>query len=595
MSYDEAREQLIGSGYKIYTTVKTEVQKDLEEVFENSTYQVRGSAYGDVDKTGQSAMAVVDPQTGYVVAEVGGLGTDQNTLGLNRGTSKRQGGSAFKPLVTIAPALENNVITPATLFYDQATSFGSYRVKDDSSTYYDQVLDMREILTHSLNVPEVKLLSIMGTDKSAEFLNKIGIKVDPDNVGLSMALGSVDVSPVEMAAGYAMIANGGEYITPTFYTKVLDQDGNVVIETKQERTRVMSEANAYLETDLLKGPIRSGTASTYSGFLGSMAVAGKTGTSDNSIDRWFCGFTPYYAAACWYGNDNGYANKVSFSGSNPAARVWFNAMKKVSEDQESKDFERPDGITTVTICKATGKRATDDCKDTYSEIVNKDNIPSYCDGHESVKICKETNKIATEFCPDVEEKLFGTIETEKNAKWSPSLGDGSDKPIDTCDVHTEAPKVDVPNVVGKTEAEAKKTLENAGFKVEKKLDNDAKKVKGTVLRQSETKAAKGTTITIVINESGTEAPKCYVTFNTNGGSAVAKITVEKGKTATKPADPTKSGNIFAGWYSDSALTKAFDFKTAINADTTLYAKWTESKGSTNTTQSDSTNKNNSTT
>ena len=573
LSYDEAREQLVGSGYKIYTTVKTDMQNKLEEVFENSTYQVNGSAYGDVDKTGQSAMVIVDPATGYVVAEVGGLGTDHNTLGLNRGTSKRQGGSAFKPLVTIAPALENNVITPATLFYDQATSFGGYNVKDDSSTYYDQVLNMRDILTHSLNVPEVKLLSIMGREKSAEFLGKIGVEVDINNVGLSMALGSVDVSPVEMAAGYAMLANGGEYITPTFYTKVVDQDGNVVIEAKQERTRVMSQENAYLETDMLKGPIRSGTAATYSGFLGSMAVAGKTGTSDNAIDRWFCGYTPYYAAACWYGNDNGYQNKVSFNGSNPAARLWFNAMKPITAEQEVKDFERPEGITTVSICKATGRRATEECKDTYTEIVNKENIPEYCDGHEMVKICKETNKIATEFCPDIEEKAFGTIDTEKNATWYPRLNDGSEKPTETCDVHTEAPKVDVPNVVGKSEADARKALEAAGFKVEKKLDSDAKKIKGYVLRQSDTKAAKGATITIVINEAGIEATKVSVTYYSNGGTSVAKAMVEKGKTATKPTDPTKDGYTFAGWYCDTALTKPYDFKTPVNTDIAVYAKW----------------------
>ena len=245
ISYDEAREIVVNSGYKIYTTVNTDIQKKMEEVFANKKYIYKGSnAKKGVDNSGQSGMVVIDPKTGYVVGEVGGLGNDNNTLGLNRGLTKRQGGSAFKPLVTIAPGLENKVITASTLFYDVETTFpGNYTVHNDSNKYHN-IEDMRSILTHSCNVPEIKLLSIMGTSKSEEFLHKINIDVDAKSAGLSMALGTVDVSPLQMAAGYAMIANGGTYITPTFYTKVLDKDNNVIIESKQEKTEVMSPANA---------------------------------------------------------------------------------------------------------------------------------------------------------------------------------------------------------------------------------------------------------------------------------------------------------------------------------------------------------------
>ena len=124
ISYDEAREIVVNSGYKIYTTVNTDIQKKMEEVFANKKYIYKGSnAKKGVDNSGQSGMVVIDPKTGYVVGEVGGLGDDNNTLGLNRGLTKRQGGSAFKPLVTIAPGLENKVITASTLFYDDFMMF----------------------------------------------------------------------------------------------------------------------------------------------------------------------------------------------------------------------------------------------------------------------------------------------------------------------------------------------------------------------------------------------------------------------------------------------------------------------------------------
>ena len=299
----------------------------MEEVFANKKYIYKGSnAKKGVDNSGQSGMVVIDPKTGYVVGEVGGLGNDNNTLGLNRGLTKRQGGSAFKPLVTIAPGLENKVITASTLFYDVETTFpGNYTVHNDSNKYHN-IEDMRSILTHSCNVPEIKLLSIMGTSKSEEFLHKINIDVDAKSAGLSMALGTVDVSPLQMAAGYAMIANGGTYITPTFYTKVLDKDNNVIIESKQEKTEVMSPANAYIEESLLTGPVKHGTASSFANYLGNMDVAGKTGTTETAGDRWFCGMTPYYAAACWYGNDynNGQFHNSNSGGNNPAGtRVQF--------------------------------------------------------------------------------------------------------------------------------------------------------------------------------------------------------------------------------------------------------------------------------
>lgn len=532
IKYSEAREMIINSGYKIYTTVDPTVQSKMEEVMQNSKYILTGSnpKRKNEDHKGQSAMVIIEPSTGYVVGEVGGLGNDQNTLGLNRGLSKRQAGSSFKPLATIAPGLETGTITAATLFNDVTTTFG----KNYTVTGNHGIENMRTILTKSCNVPEIKLLSIMGIDKSASFLKGIGIDSSGSDAGLSMALGSIDVSPLQMAAGFAMIANGGVYIEPTFYTKVTDASGKSIIESKQENKRVMSEQDAYIEEDLLTGPVKSGTARAFSGYLGKMDVAGKTGTTNDNIDRWFCGMTPYYAASCWYGNDN---NNGQFATRNPAATVWFDCMKSIHKDLDVKSFNKPDGIVTVTICKATGKKATDSCTDTYSEIFAKDHVPDDCDGHSSVKICKESGKLATEFCPDTENKTFGVlIDTEKNAKWSPSQK-VAEAPTETCDIHTSAPEIDVPNVVGKTEADASKALSDAGFIVEVAKDQKTDAAKGIVLKQSTTKAAKGAKITITVNQyDGKSGENKNNTTNTTKPATTTNVPAKTTETTEKNKD-----------------------------------------------------------
>ena len=534
ISYSEAREMLINSGYTIYSTVDTAIQSAMEEEFKDSSHIIKANG-----QTIQSAMVMIEPSTGYVVAEVGGLGENQDTLGLNRGVdSARQPGSSFKPLVTVAPGLENGVITAATLFDDSPTDFptasGKYSPKNDSNSYLG-IANMRKIIKKSSNVPEVKLLHILGIDKSVEFLSKIGIDVPEENQGLSMALGTPSVTPLQMAAGFAMLANGGVYITPTFYTKVVDQNGNTIMEASQEKTRVISEGNAYIETSILEGPVQSGgTASAFAGYLGNMAVAGKTGTTDSKNDRWFCGYTPYYAAACWYGYDQ--LQPVGTSGSNPAARIWFPVMKAAIADKEVKDFEKPDNIVSAKICSDSGKKATDKCKNTYTEIFVEGTVPEDCDGHTTLTICKETCKIATEFCPDTEEKVYTEkIDTEKAGNWTThSRSNTTEPPTEVCNVHTKEEEIDVPNVVGKTQTEAKKSLEAAGFVVKILQNEDSSKAKCIVLKQSATKAAKGAEIVITVN-----------TYNGgNAGSSGNKptnTTVEN-----KPSNTVAGGNTAVG-------------------------------------------------
>ena len=199
-----------------------------------------------------------------------------------------------------------------------------------------------------------------------------------------------------------------------FRSYVTDKDENVVIEPNQTVTRVMSEQNAYIEKNILTQPVvgASGTA-TYCAIKG-MDVAAKTGTTNDDFDRWLCGFTPYYTAVCWYGYETN--APVVYSG-NPAGKIWDAVMTKIHEGLEGSRFNRPDGIREVSVCKATGLRATETCSEVYTELFTESTIPGACDGHTSTAICTETNLLATEECPYKENRPLNNLPPkERNQK-----------------------------------------------------------------------------------------------------------------------------------------------------------------------------------
>ena len=519
INYSEAREITLNSGYKIYTTEDSKIQKILNEEYAKSKYVKKGNG-----QTAQSAMVVIDPSTGRVLGTAGALEEHPDTLGLNRIFSERQVGSTFKPIGIVGPALESKNTTAATVYYDHLTTFGkNYTPHNDASDGDNNgIVSMRRALTISLNIPMIKLLSIMGYEKPKEFLKKMDINVDTEKAGLSLALGTESITPLKMAAAYAMIANKGVYNTPTFYTKVVDQTGKVIVEPEQKQERVMSEENAYILTSMMEDVVDDGTAKSFGNVLGNMAVAGKTGTTSNAVDRWFCGFTPYYAAAVWYGADEGYKKTASFWGRNPAAAIWFPVMKRINENKEvKKDFDKPDGIVTKSVDKATGKLATSSTAEKYDEIFSKDNIPDKSEGSKAYTICKETKKLATKYCPNTETVYIGkVIETEEKGNWTPRLTSG--KITEYCDKHTTPVMLDVPNVVGMKLDAAKAKLTDAGFTVVAKINDKAGVAKDQVLTQSATKAEKGTEIYITYNSSGpatTNTTNTTTSTNTTSGGS----------------------------------------------------------------------------
>ena len=536
LSYKAARARVYSNGYVIYTTQKTDIQNRMEEEYAKSKYIKSGKQKDSegnlINAHTQSAMVIIDHTTGQVVGTMGGLGTDVNALGLNRATQgTKQTGSSMKPLAAVAPALEKGIVTAGTVYDDSLTDFGG-GYKPHNSGSFKGLMTVRQGIEVSSNIVNLKIMRELGPDNALSFLKKLGITVNENyKADITLALGTIDVSPLEMAAAYAAIANDGEYITPIFYTKVEDANGNIIVEAKQEKTRVMSSANAYILKSILTSPVtgNGGTATTCR--ISGMDVGAKTGSTDNYVDRWLCGFTPYYTAATWFGFDT--AENPVFSG-NQAANIWAAIMKDVHASLPNKRFEKPSNVVSAKICLDSGCVATASCARTTTEYFVKGTVPDACEGHKKLKICKDTGKIANEYCTNVEEKTF-LVKPDKETKklWTTSDGGKYDIPTETCTEHKEpeVEKVEMIDVVGKKMADAKKQLEDKGLKVSVKYEQDKNKTDGVVLKQSVKKGEKvdkGTTITITVNKKEDTSKNNTVVNNVTAGNTTNTNTTSGG-------------------------------------------------------------------
>ena len=453
LNYDAAKLYLYSGGFTIYTTQDSNIQNIMQTEFEKDKYWVKGRDKKKdgtlVNEHSQAGMTLIDQKTGYVLATCGGLGKKTTSLGFNRGTQLvKQTGSSMKPLAVVAPGINDGLITAASVFDDVP-----YSIYKNYSNYRG-LITVRYAIESSQNIPMVKAMQVVTTQRSIEFLKSVGITglVDADN-NLGLALGGLTngTSPLQMAAAYAAIANDGVYITPTFYTKVVDGNGNTVLEPKQESRTVMSSAAAYVVKEILTQPVKSGT-STHCAVSG-MSTAAKTGTTNQDLDRWLCGFTPYYTAATWYGFDEG--ETVRGWSLSPSSQIWASVMKQAHKGLQGKTFAqtRPDNVVTATVCKSSGLLATEECKNdprgnqVYTEYFVKGTTPKKsCECHVKVEICKETGLLANEFCPEKEEKVFIT---RPNAETDPAWKSAIDAKYmltikEKCTVHTETPDTTKP-------------------------------------------------------------------------------------------------------------------------------------------------------
>ena len=530
MSEEYARNRVLSGGLKIYTAQISSIQKTVQEEYQKDTYvkPAKSTKAAEGAHT-QSAMVIIDHKTGRVVGCMGGLGTDVDAIGINRINSVRQPGSSIKPIGVYGPAVEKGLITAATI-YDNTypTTFGTNYKPKNASNQKTGLCTVRDALEVSSNIVACKVMTELGPDNAIDFMRQLGItslvKASESTNGVSdsnvsLALGTASISPLQMAAAYATIANDGEYIEPTFYVKVEDASGNVLLEPQQEKRRVFSEGNAYIMKSLLKQPVEGSQGTAKQCKMSNVDVGAKTGTTQDQKDVWLCGFTPYYTAATWFGYDE--PEEISTYGGSPATLIWASVMKSVNQNLEKKLFDKPSNVVTAKVCRTSGKCATSACTNTFTEYFVEGTVPGKCEGHNSFKICSETKKLATEYCPHTE-VVWGVAMPEKevNAKWKTPSGEKYNVISEKCDVHTSetkkednnegttvtnvtAPDTDitVSNVVGKTESQAKAAL--SGLKVEVIKGSDNSKANGVVTSQS-IKAgsivSKNATITIVVNK-----------------------------------------------------------------------------------------------
>lgn len=342
----------------------------------------------------QSSMSVIDQHTGYVKALIGGRGEKTASLTLNRATdTTRQPGSTFKIVSTYAPALNEKGMTLATTFEDEPYEYPDGSPVNNATRSYNGTTTIRTAIQNSINVVAVKCFEEVTPDLGLKYLDNFGFttlahgtEADTDANGnvwsdanLATALGGITngVTNVELCASYAAIANGGNYIKPIYYTKILDHNGNVLIENTSAERSVIKESTAYLLTSAMEDVVKKGTGTACQ--LDNMAVAGKTGTTEAYNDLWFVGYTPYYTCAVWSGYDNN--EKLPDYARNFHKNLWKKVMTRIHEELPSKEFEKPASVEKLSVCEETGLLPRAGCP-VITEYFDVGTMPTeYCDQH----------------------------------------------------------------------------------------------------------------------------------------------------------------------------------------------------------------------
>lgn len=328
-------------GLKIYTTIDMKAQDAAVQAMHNLP-----NFYTD-DKgltQPQGALIAINPHNGYIVAMVGGRGDDS----FNRAVlAERQPGSAFKPFVYLA-AIQDGM-TPGTVMDDKKIEFNGWSPKNYEGTYSGQ-MTLRYALQHSVNTIAVQLADAVGMRKVLNLASSLGITTldDSKDNNLAAALGGLTngVKPIDMAVAYGTLANGSVKVKPVAITKIVDRNGQVVEENSTEEQRVVDPKYAYVITNMLESVMSGGTGGGAS--IGRPA-AGKTGTTDESKDAWFVGYTPDLVAAVWMGDDYGIETLDGITGGTVPAVIWRDFMSQALNAMEipASDFTVPPGAASI--------------------------------------------------------------------------------------------------------------------------------------------------------------------------------------------------------------------------------------------------------
>ena len=368
-------------GYHIYTTLEPATQAILDEAFtKQDLFQSKPDKISDYPEKPNGSMVIINNSTGAIVAMAGGYGEKTMNLSHNRAVSThRNPGSSIKPLIAYGPAFELGIIAPATVKNDTVKHLDPAHPKTawpvNYTRRYSGKTTIRSALVRSLNTIAAEVWSEVGGDTALWYLKQVGIDRTSEGSFPSQAVGGFThgMSTLEMAGAYHTFASGGTYVEPYAYNQVLDSDGNVIIKSDPISYRVYSAETCFFMGDILKGVVTTGTPSNFGGQLKgkdgkAIDTAGKTGTTSDDIDKWFCGFTPYYTAATWYGYDNRLRQtKIPSYDYNNAVKIWMWVMKKLHADLPGATFSKPKSIVRVSVCES-GYYPTDACKAAGAKI-----------------------------------------------------------------------------------------------------------------------------------------------------------------------------------------------------------------------------------
>ena len=404
------------SGYHIYACIDTDVQAIVDEIYTDLSQVPKTKSAQQL----LSAIVVIDNRTHDIVAVAGSVGEKTKFDATNHATEDdpKQTGSAMKPVAVYGPAFESGLISPVTclpdlpLHYDGGTRFPNNvtRKYNVGNTVYDGIVESNNTISvHTLKEIGLEYAFNFASEKFRidglvrEQVTESGRTIsDVGYAPLGLGALTFGVSVEDMANAYATFPNGGEYREARTYTKVYDSEGNLVLDNTQEREQILSEkANKYINY-CLRGVVKNNSAVQ----LSATAAYGKTGTTTNSRDRWFCGYTSYYTAAVWCGYKQPEEIKVtSGTGSNPACTMWTKVMKKLHEGKEWKDLPTTSGMKDYTVCIDSGGIATDACKADFRanriqtvKAFSEHKPKEECKLHILVDWCVDGDGAATEYC-----------------------------------------------------------------------------------------------------------------------------------------------------------------------------------------------------
>jgi len=432
-----ATEMVYSGGLSIYVPYDPEVQAAVDAVYTNP------ANLNYISKTGQkmsSAITVVDNSTGYVVAMAGDVGEKTINRGWNNALTTRPPGSSIKPLTVYGPALEMNLITPASISDDNPRLLNESAWPVNAPLGWDGLTTILRAVVVSKNTIAVNVLELVTPEVAYEYATeRFGlstlvkervhangtVQTDISFAPLSMGGLTDGVSTFELAAAYATFPRNGAFTEATTYLLIEDINGQTLMNNQPKTKFVIKESTAYYMNSMLTEAVSTGTG--WRAKIPGQTVAGKTGTTSNAFDLWFAGYTPYYTAAVWSGYP---INEDMGNIANPSVILWQKVMAILHENLESVGFYEPDGLRQVTVCLDCGNLATDLCtKDLRGNrtqtftLLKADRPTQECTCHVAVTICTECPILNAEgkatgaycladeeFCPEESRKVVAMVD-----------------------------------------------------------------------------------------------------------------------------------------------------------------------------------------